>query len=327
MTLTRAATSDEAEACDRSEEHAGDHGAHDRILRSVGSRPIRIIRRYAATQARAAMRSTSVPAGRRIATDHRGLEAHHQQHEPGRRDGEPGAVHRPRLPGLHLGAGARLVAQVSREVAQQPPELATAHLARDPQPLDHTVTDRVGEAGLEPVEGLTEAAGHLVVEREGVERRTQRLRPADRQGGQGVGQRQPGPDGRGEVVDRLRPHLRELAPAAPPPCGDDGHREEPRHHAEEHRDRRRAGHHLHQQRDGSSADDAQGRERGRRDVAQPRTGEQLGGTPSGPAYAGNARHGERRPHEQQPHPDAEPDQRAHQRASFKMACTSRPRRS
>ena len=69
----------------------------------------------------------------------------HQQHQPRRGDREPGAVDRPGLAGLELGAGAGVVAQVAGQVAQQPPELAAADLAGDPQPLDDPVADRVGQ--------------------------------------------------------------------------------------------------------------------------------------------------------------------------------------
>ena len=89
--------------------------------------------------------STSTPARRGVAVDDLGLEGHEQQHQPRRRDGEPGAVDRPGLARLHLRAGAGVVAQVARQVAQQPAELAAADLAGDPQALDDPVADRVGQ--------------------------------------------------------------------------------------------------------------------------------------------------------------------------------------
>jgi hypothetical protein len=121
--------------------------------------------------------------------DHVGLEGHDQQHQPRGGDGQSGAVDGPGLPRLHLRTGAGVVAQVARQVAQQPAELAAADLTSDPETLDHAVADRVGQLVLQPVETLAETAGHLVVEGESVERRPQRLRPAHGQRGQRVGQR------------------------------------------------------------------------------------------------------------------------------------------
>ena len=66
-----------------------------------------------------------------------------------------GAVDGPGLSRLHLRAGAGVVAQVARQVAQQPAELAAADLAGDPG-ASTTVADRVGQLVLQPVEALAE---------------------------------------------------------------------------------------------------------------------------------------------------------------------------
>lgn len=91
---------------------------------------------------------------------------------------------------LELRACPGLVAQVAGEVAQRPAELAAAHLAGDPQPLDHTVPGRVGEPVLEPIQAVAEPPGHLIVEGELVERLAQGLRAAGAQSGQRIRQGQ-----------------------------------------------------------------------------------------------------------------------------------------
>ena len=170
----------------RADQGSPQHRRHDRIRRSTGNRPIRIISRYATTQIDGSGGQDDDAAGRRVAVDHLGLERHEQQHQPWRRDREASAVDRPGLARLELRAGARVVSQIAGEVAEQPAELAATDLARHPETLDHPVPDRVGEPGLQPVEALAEPTGHLVVQGELVEGFAQRLRSANRQRGQRV---------------------------------------------------------------------------------------------------------------------------------------------
>ena len=129
-------------------------------------------------------------------------------------------VDRPALPRLELGPGAGVVAQVAGEVAQQPAEVAAAHLAGDPEPLDHAVADRVGQPFLEQVEGVLEPPGDLVVAGEGAERLPQRLRAPLAETTHRLPQRHPGPDRAGQVVHGVRPHLGELPLTAAGPADD-----------------------------------------------------------------------------------------------------------
>ena len=101
--------------------------------------------------------------------------------------------------------------------AQQPAEVGAADLTRHPQRLDDAVTHRVGERRLEPVEAVVEPAGRAVVLAEAGERPAQLLRTADAELGQRLGQRQPGADAGGEVVDDVRPQLAQLGTSPPGP--------------------------------------------------------------------------------------------------------------
>ena len=142
---------------ERRSEQGTDEQGHDRIRLSVGQpadahhHPV-----GEGTQARSADQHDDSGA-RGVALDHLGLEAHQQQHQPGRGHGQPGAVDRPRLARLELGAGPGVVAQEAGEAAQQSAEVTTADLARHAQALHDPVTHRVGQPVLEPVERVAEA--------------------------------------------------------------------------------------------------------------------------------------------------------------------------
>ena len=204
------------------------------------------------------------------------LERHQQEHDPRRGDREAGAVDGPGLSRLELGAGAGVVAQEPGEVAQQPPEVTAADLAGDAQALDDPVADRVGEALLEAVEALPEPAGDLVVERELGERHPQGLRAAGAERGDRVGQRQPGSYGAGEVVDRLGPHLREVAQAAGRALAQHGDREVGAHDREDQGHRQRARHGLHHGEGQGEQHDAQRHDARRGDVGEAGAAEQSG---------------------------------------------------
>ena len=94
-----------------------------------------------------------------------------------------------------------------------------------------------------------EAAGDAVVLREGLEGRPQLLGPAKPQLGHRLRQGHPGPDGRGDVVDRVRPEVAQ--PAAPPARAhpDERVRTPGRHEREAERDRRDADDGIHEEED------------------------------------------------------------------------------
>ena len=261
--------------------------------------------------------------------DDLGLERHEQQHQPRRRDREPRTVDGPGLARLHLRAGAGVVAEVAGQVAQQPAELAATDLAGDPQALDHPVADGVGQPGLEPVEGLAEPPGDLVVERELVERLAQRLGPAG-------AERRPA-----RRAATCRP-ARRTPGCRPPPArprrtraaaGGPGRRR-----------RRRAGRRpaARRRRPPAGCPRRPGSAAPRR-RRRPRTAAKnpVAETCPSPARAsswaarparsrcGRGRRGqeERRPDQHQPDADAEPDQRPHQHASVRIRWTSIPTRS
>lgn len=107
---------------------------------------------------------------RRVRGDRLGVRREHGEHEPRCGDGQPGRVDGPRLAGLELGPCARVLAQEAGEGAQlEEAEVAPADLAGDPQALDETVADGVGQPVLEPVEAVGEPSGEAVVVSEAAE--------------------------------------------------------------------------------------------------------------------------------------------------------------
>ena len=89
------------------------------------------------------------------------------------------------------------------------------------QGLNDPVGDRVGEAGLEPVQRAVEAGGGGVVAGKGPELGADDLRAALTEVGQSLRQAHTGPHPRDEGVDGLRPHLAQTGTTVASPRGDD----------------------------------------------------------------------------------------------------------
>ena len=113
--------------------------------------------------------------------------------------------------GLEFRTGSCVLADVPGQTAEQPPELSSADLTGNPEPLDDPVPNGIGEPFLEPVKAFPESAGHLVVGRECQERRAQRFGTTVPQLRQRLRKGHARTDRGREIVYGLRPHFGELA--------------------------------------------------------------------------------------------------------------------
>src|SRR4051794_25250653 len=249
---------------------------------------------------RAAAEQQRRPGRGVVGGQRRRLGGEQEEHDPGRGHRQPGRRDDPALAGLQLGAGPGVLAEEGGERAQHPAEVAAADLPGDPQGLDDAVADRVGEVVLEPVQTRAEPAGGAVLGGEPGERRPQHLRPAGGEGGEGFGQRQPGADGGGEVVDHLGPDLAQVGPAL---AGQPPHlpvRQREPEDAEDQADRDRAGGEQDDDERDQPEPDLQRQQLGGVDAGQPGRGEQqLPAAGTALAGAPLRRPGSAAPHEQQ----------------------------
>ena len=134
--------------------------------------------------------------------------------------------------------------------------------------LDHPVSDGVGQAGLEPVEGLTELSGHLVVDGEPGEGGSQGVGAAVGERDQRLRQGEPGAHGRGEVVDRVGPDVSELALATSRATPQHSHRCVAGQRREDRCHRERPGDHQTEQQDGHEDPGAEGEHAPRGDLGE-----------------------------------------------------------
>ena len=130
-----------------------------------------------------------------------------RQDQPRGGDRDLGAVNGPGLTSLKLASGAHVLTQHLRQGAQQRPQVGAADLVGQAQGLNDPVGDRVGETGLESVQGAVEAGGGGVVGGEGPELGADGLRAALTEVGQRLRQAHARADTGDEGVDSLGPHL------------------------------------------------------------------------------------------------------------------------
>ena len=240
------------------------------------------------------------------------------QNQPWGGNRDLGAVDGPGLARLELASGAHVLTQHLRQGAQQRPQVGAAYLVGQAQGLNDPVGDRVGEAGLEPVQGAVEAGGGGIVGGEGPELGADGLRAALTEVGQRLRQAHAGTDAGDEGVDGLGPYLAQPGATVARPRGDDeeGDGREDGTEGESHRPG--SGHSQEDQADEQPQPDRAQDEHGGTGTAgaglDQDVGQETGASRAPLRRLGGAGH----PDQEQPHPAQEPGDGTHQKASWAL---------